>query len=207
VGGARVYLGVHYPSDVLAGWCAAVGWVAGVQVLATLALRNYLRRMKSAPFIVLLLISLLSACSKADPKPALVAATSVTYTDAAGKESSVATYYTALGWTTPSASGQPRRVIIVTAALPDGTLLDLAYYVVGTGFPATTGAVPLDENVQVANYPAGATSGTFYGGAGGAVNGTLSIDSVTPVVFSGTFVGPLAAGGPSVRVVFQRLAY
>lgn len=34
VGWARVYLGVHYPSDVLAGWAAAVGWVLLVQLLA-----------------------------------------------------------------------------------------------------------------------------------------------------------------------------
>ena len=34
VGWARVYLGVHNPSDVLAGWAAAVGWVAGVQLVA-----------------------------------------------------------------------------------------------------------------------------------------------------------------------------
>ncbi len=34
VGWARMYLGVHYPSDVLAGWSSAVGWVVLVQVLA-----------------------------------------------------------------------------------------------------------------------------------------------------------------------------
>jgi len=34
VGGARMYLGVHFPSDVLAGWSAAVGWVLLVQLLA-----------------------------------------------------------------------------------------------------------------------------------------------------------------------------
>jgi membrane-associated phospholipid phosphatase len=33
VGLSRIYLGVHYPSDILAGWAAASAWVVGCYVL------------------------------------------------------------------------------------------------------------------------------------------------------------------------------
>jgi len=34
VGASRVYLGVHYPSDILAGWTAAMAWVVAVYLIA-----------------------------------------------------------------------------------------------------------------------------------------------------------------------------
>lgn len=33
VGYSRIYLGVHYPSDILGGWMAAIAWVSGVYLI------------------------------------------------------------------------------------------------------------------------------------------------------------------------------
>lgn len=44
VGLSRVYLGVHYPSDILAGWCAALVWVAGTHLLLIRPLARWVVR-------------------------------------------------------------------------------------------------------------------------------------------------------------------
>jgi undecaprenyl-diphosphatase len=34
IGLSRLYLGVHYPTDVMAGWCAGAAWAAGCWIVA-----------------------------------------------------------------------------------------------------------------------------------------------------------------------------
>ena len=42
VGISRVYMGVHYPTDVLAGWCVGAAWS-----ISCVALANWLTRGRS----------------------------------------------------------------------------------------------------------------------------------------------------------------
>lgn len=43
IGWTRLYLGVHYPSDIVAGWTASIAWATGVRLLIK---PNYSKRMK-----------------------------------------------------------------------------------------------------------------------------------------------------------------
>lgn len=40
IGWTRLYLGVHYPSDILAGWTASISWAVGVNLLIRPRLRK-----------------------------------------------------------------------------------------------------------------------------------------------------------------------
>lgn len=48
VGVSRVYLGVHYPSDILAGWCAALVWGVGCYLVMFRHRSPWRRRIRSA---------------------------------------------------------------------------------------------------------------------------------------------------------------
>ena len=156
-------------------------------------------------FLFLLLLSIVTACSKDAPESPPVPATSMTYTDVTGRQSAITNYRTTLVTPPPSASGQERRILQLQATLPDASTLELLYYYVGTGFPTTPGPVTLDGLIQVLNYSTGAGGYGYYGAVGNA--GTLTVNKVSPAVFSGFYNGTLGPNSQQpVRLVFQNIS-
>ncbi len=51
VGLSRVYLGVHYPSDILAGWSASLAWVTGTRLVWSAARRRLRAQMSQGSVI------------------------------------------------------------------------------------------------------------------------------------------------------------
>ena len=157
------------------------------------------------PFLFLLLLSIVTACSKDASETPPMPATSMTYTDVTGRKSTITTYSVTLVTPPPSASGQERRILQLKATLPDGSTLELLYYYVGTGFPTAPGPVTLDELVQVLNYSTGAGGYGYYGTVGNV--GALTINKVSPAVFSGFYNGTLGPNGQQpVRLDFQNIS-
>ncbi|OLK12104.1 phosphatase PAP2 family protein, partial [Xanthomonas oryzae] len=52
VGTSRIYLGVHYPSDILGGWSAALVWVVGLYLVMFRGARRPHWRTPSAVMVV-----------------------------------------------------------------------------------------------------------------------------------------------------------
>lgn len=157
------------------------------------------------PFLLLFLCGIVVGGCKKKANPAPAPVTSMTYTDATGRQSAITTYHTALITPPPSTSGQERRILQLQVTLPDASTLELLYYYVGAGFPTTPGPVALDELVQVLNYSTGSGGYGYYGSVRNV--GALTVNTVSPAVFSGTYDGTLGPNGQqTVHLEFQNIS-
>lgn len=154
-----------------------------------------------------LTLTLLSCAKTAEPAPAAPApVVPVTFTDAAGTTVAVKSYSAYSVTATPAVSRQPRRAVIVRAQLANGSTLDVTYTYVGNTFIAGAGPMVLDEAPLVDNYGGSLSTPTRYQAAGGAP-GTLVSENAQPAAVSGTYTGPLVAGGGAVKLVFSKLTF
>ena len=150
-------------------------------------------------FLLLALLLFVACSKKQEPTP--VPGPTVTYTDSAGKTFTITAYQTSLIVGAPLPSGTAMRFIVLHIELPDASQADLLYNYAGTGFPRTTSPVSLYTYVNAAQYAPGASTGTYYGVA----HGSLTVDSVSPALVSGSYAGPLEISGTPVMFRFQRL--
>ena len=158
--------------------------------------------MRAITLFVCLLFAAGCGSKTEDAKPAPAPEPSVAYTNATGGAVAVSSFRVFSVTAAPNRPGQSRRAVVVRAVLATGYTFDLTYRYVGSTFPAATGAVTLDEAIQVDYYNAGTPSNAYQAPV---ASGTLQVESVSPQVVSGTYAGPMVAGGPIVRLTFTRL--
>lgn len=145
-------------------------------------------------------VCLLAAChhKRDEPQPT---APSATYAEASN--SPVAIELPKGSFVVVAASqpaNQPRRAVQLNVTLPNRTVYTMLYSFLGSSFPAV-GAVALDATVQIA--PTANAISSFFQDSGS--QGTLRVESTSPQTISGSYTGALVAGGPTVRLVFNRL--
>ena len=155
-----------------------------------------------------LALALLAAtgCASKESAPAPTTPTpapaSTTYISPTGQQMAVASTKVYFVTATPTRLGQERRAIVVRTQLSDGSELTMSYRYIGRTFPGALGAVTLDEAIRATTTSATQVSASYEAPV---TMGTLNVDGITPQVVSGTYTGPLVAGGPAVRFTFSRL--
>lgn len=158
--------------------------------------------MKTALLALCLLFA--AGCgSKSDDAQPQAKPAAATYTGPTGAAVAVNSATAFSVTAAPNQPNQSRRAIGVTAVLSNGRTLTVSFEYLGGAFPSAPGAVALDAGIRVW-YRLDQTPISDY--VAPVTAGTLRVDSVSPQVVSGTYTGPLTAGGPAVSFTFNRLS-